>query len=83
MRLLSWLAVACLAAGCGGGDDKAEQGKARGSSELTVTLPPTLPTQPACGKAEPQAGFETGAVAAPAPEVVPTPPKEAPAPKAA
>ncbi len=82
MRLWGLMAVGCLAAGCGSGAEQAEQGKARGGGELTVTLPPTLPTKRAEEEAAPQAGFDTIAAAEPAAEVPPAPVKAAPVPKA-
>ncbi|HEX8442218.1 MAG TPA: hypothetical protein VF631_01075 [Allosphingosinicella sp.] len=80
MRLWSVTAIAFLAAaGCGGGGDQTER-TPRGGGELTVTLPPTLPTEPAAQEAEPEAGFETIAAVGPA-AVRPEPPKIKPAPK--
>jgi hypothetical protein len=78
MRLSGVTALACLAAGCGGGADKAQQ-KPGGSSELTVTLPPTLPTEPAAKEEDPKAGFEAVAAVEPAAAPpAPVPPKPAP-----
>jgi hypothetical protein len=80
MRLWSGLALACAAvAGCGGAE---EQQQPKGSRELTVTLPPTLPTEPATEEPTPQAGFETIATAEPAVQA-PAPVTKPPAGKAA
>jgi hypothetical protein len=63
------MAAACLAcAACGGGEDAGQPRK--GGGELTVTLPPTLPTETVATDAAPpapapQAGFETVAAAGP------------------
>jgi outer membrane biosynthesis protein TonB len=68
MRLTGVAALACLAAaGCGGAEEAKR--KPQGSGELTVTLPPTLPTQPAAQQDAPKAGFD--AVAAIEPAVAP------------
>lgn len=61
---------------CGGAEETVPA--RRGSSELTVTLPPTLPSEPAAkadpppAEAAPQAGFETvAATPVPTPEQAP------------
>ena len=73
MRLSRVTALAFLAATACGGGDQAQQ-KPRGGGELTVTLPPTLPTEPAVKEDEPKAGFETVAAIEPA-AAPPEPPK--------
>jgi hypothetical protein len=85
------LAGLCLAVtGCDAGEDR--QAAVRGGSELTITLPPTPPSEPAEANAaaavevQPQAGFEMVAAAPvlkqrkPEPEPEPEPaPEPAPA----
>jgi hypothetical protein len=68
-----WKLVAgCLAcAGCGAEADTSAARK--GGAELVVTLPPTLPTEPAVAEPAPQAGFETVAAVAPAARERPEP----------
>ena len=85
MRQWGFLALACAAvAGCGDGTDEAGKAKARAGGELTVTLPPTLPSEPQAAEPAPQAGFEAIAEAEPAlkapPALVKTQPR-APAPE--
>lgn len=78
----SWLTLAGIAvAGCGGDGDRAGDAPARGSRELTITLPPTLPTEPAVPPPAPQAGFETVAAAEPVVEARPAAAESSPRPK--
>ncbi len=82
MRFWGLTAAALLAAaGCGSGEEQAGKQKPLGGGELTVTLPPTLPSEPASPQGEPEAGFETIAAVDTPPPAPPTPPKAAPAPK--